>query len=147
MPILPTLIGLLVLAFFGAVCLALAACTRYEAALLPLPLLCGAVTVLYVAGLFNVLHVGMFAVAGGLLAAGVYCGVRAGWRAVRDAAGSPGFWMFFGGAVFLWVLFAELQPMFTQWDEFTAWGLAPKMMAERASLYGHDPVDLTAAFV
>ena len=39
MPILPTLIGLLVLVFFGAVCLALAACTRYEAALLPLPLL------------------------------------------------------------------------------------------------------------
>ena len=36
MPILPTLIGLLVLAFFGAVCLALPACTRYEAALLPL---------------------------------------------------------------------------------------------------------------
>lgn len=146
MPILPTLIGLLVLAFFGAVCLALAACTRYEAALLPLPLLCGAVTVLYVAGLFNVLHVGMFAVAGGLLAAGVYCGVRAGWRAVRDAAGSPGFWMFFGGALFLWVLFAALQPMFTQWDEFTAWGLAPKMVAERASLYVQDPVNLTASF-
>ena len=146
MSILPTLTGLLVLAFFGAVCLAVAACTHYEAALLPLPALCGAVVVLYVAGLCNVLHIGLFAVVGILLAAGVYCGVRAGWRAIRDAAGSPGFWLFLGGSVFLWVLFAVLQPMFTQWDEFTAWGLAPKMVAERAQLYVRDPVNLTASF-
>ena len=116
MPILPLLAGLLALAFLGLCSLAVSACTRYDAALLPLPVLCGAVTVLYVTALFNVLHIGLFAVAGGLLAAGVYCGVRAGWRAVRDAAGSPGFWLFVGGAAFLWVLFAALQPMFTQWD-------------------------------
>ena len=146
MPILPLLAGLLALAFLGLCSLAVSACTRYDAALLPLPVLCGAVAVLYVTALFNVLHIGLFAVAGSLLAAGVYCGVRAGWRAVRDAAGSPGFWLFVGGAAFLWVLFAALQPMFTQWDEFTAWGLAPKMVAERARLYVADPVNLTASF-
>ena len=37
-------------------------------------------------------------------------------------------------------------PMFTQWDEFTAWGLAPKMVAERAALYVADPINLTASF-
>lgn len=36
--------------------------------------------------------------------------------------------------------------MFTQWDEFTAWGLAPKMVAERAALYVADPINLTASF-
>ena len=46
----------------------------------------------------------------------------------------------------MWVLFALQQPMFTQWDEFTAWGLAPKMVAERAALYVADPINLTASF-
>lgn len=143
---LPILTGLLVLAFFGAFCLCVSACTRYDAALLPLPTLCGAVVVLYIFALPGMLHVGLFVVMGILLAAGVYCGVRAGARAVRDAMGSAGFWMFLGAAAFLWVLFGILQPMFTQWDEFTAWGLAPKMVAERSALYVADPVNLTASF-
>ncbi len=146
MPLFSMLAGLLLLAFLGACCLAVAACTRYEAALLPLPALCGAVAVLYVAGLCGALYIGLFLAGGGLLAAGVYCGVRAGWRAIRDAAGCPGFWLFLGGAAFIWVLFAFLQPMFTQWDEFTAWGLAPKMVSVRAQLYVADPVNLRASF-
>ena len=146
MPLLPIITGLLALAFLGAFCLAVSACTRYDAAVVPLPTLCGGVCVLYLTALFGMLHVGMFAVFGILLAGGVYCGVRAGLRALRDAAGSAGFWLFLGGAAFLWVLFGVLQPMFTQWDEFTAWGLAPKMVAERAALYVADPVNLTASF-
>ena len=146
MAIVPVLTGLLALAFLGAFCLAVSACTRYDAAVLPLPTLCAAVCVLYVSALFGMLHVGMFAVFGILLAGGVYFGVRAGLRALRDAAGSPGFWLFLGGAALLWVMFGVLQPMFTQWDEFTAWGLAPKMVAERAALYVADPVNLTASF-
>lgn len=134
------------LAFLGAFCLCFSACTRYDAALLPLPTLSGAVVVLYISALPGMLHVGLFLVLAILLATGVYCGVRAGARAVRDAMGSAGFWLFLGGAAFLWVLFGILQPMFTQWDEFTAWGLAPKMVAERAALYVADPVNLTASF-
>ena len=146
MSLLPILTGLLVLALFGAFCLCVSACTRYDAALLPLPALCGAVVVLYIFALPGMLHVGLFIAVAILLAGGVYCGVRAGARAVGDAMGSAGFWLFLGGAAFLWVLFGVLQPMFTQWDEFTAWGLAPKMVAERSALYVADPVNLTASF-
>lgn len=146
MQLFPTLIGLALLLFFGVCCLAVAACTHYDAAVLPLPILCGAVIVLYITGLLNVLHIGLFLVVGGLLAAGVYCGFRAGFRAMREAAGSPGFLLFLGTAVFFWILLAVRQPMFTQWDEFTAWGLAPKMVAERSSLYVSNPVNLTASF-
>ena len=146
MTLLSIFAGLVALALLGAFCVCFSACTRYDAALLPLPTLSGAVVVLYIAALPGMLHVGMFAVLAILLAGGVYFGVRAGARAIRDAMGSAGFWMFLGGAAFLWVLFGILQPMFTQWDEFTAWGLAPKMVTERAALYVADPVNLTASF-
>ena len=39
--LIPILTGLLVLAFLGAFCLCFSACTRYDAALLPLPALDG----------------------------------------------------------------------------------------------------------
>ena len=146
MPILPLLAGLLALAFLGLCSLAVSACTRYDAALLPLPVLCGAVTVLYVTALFNVLHIGLFAVAGGLLAAGVYCGVRAGWRAVRDAAGSPGFWLFVGGRRFCGCCLRPCSRCSPSGTSSRPWGLAPKMVAERARLYVADPVNLTASF-
>ncbi|MEE0801067.1 MAG: hypothetical protein U0L91_07290 [Gemmiger sp.] len=138
--------GLLFILFFSAVCLCVAACTNYDAAALPLPVLSGAVVVLYLFGLLGPLQYGRFAVFAILLACGVYFGVRAGARAIRRAARSPGFLLFVGGACFLWLLLGILQPMFTQWDEFTAWGLAPKMVAERACLYVADPVNLTASF-
>ena len=49
--------------------------------------------------------------------------VAAAWK---KAASVPGFTLFLGGAAFIWLLFCVQQPMFTQWDEFTAWGLAPR---------------------
>lgn len=138
--------GLLFLLFFSACCLCVAACTRFDAALLPLPALCGSVVVLYLLSLLGLLQFGHFIIMAVWLAGGVYFGVRAGWRAIRQALFSPGFLLFVGGSCFLWVLFALQQPMFTQWDEFTAWGLAPKMVAERAALYVADPINLTASF-
>ena len=140
------LFGLLFLLFFSACCLCVAACTRFDAAVLPLPVLCGSVVVLYLLSLLGLLSAGRFLVMAIWLAGGVYFGVRAGWRAIRQAMCSPGFLLFVGGSCFLWVLFAVQQPMFTQWDEFTAWGLAPKMVAERAALYVADPINLTASF-
>src|SRR5699024_12528092 len=56
-----------------------------------------------------------------LFRSGVYCGVRAGLRAMREAAGSVGFLLFLCGSACIWILFAVRQPLFTQWDEFTAW--------------------------
>ncbi|WP_370841196.1 hypothetical protein [Gemmiger formicilis] len=70
-------------------------------------------------------------------------GVAAAWK---RAVSAPGFTLFLGGAVFIWLLFCVQQPMFTQWDEFTAWGLAPKMVVERGAFYVADPVNLKASF-
>lgn len=71
----------------------------------------------------------------------------AGWPSRNaEAAGSAGFLLFLCGSACIWILFAVRQPLFTQWDEFTAWGLAPKMVAIRSSLYVADPVNLTASF-
>ena len=139
-------LGLAFILFFSGFCLCVAACTRYDAAALALSTLCGAVVVLYLLGLLNLLQFGRFAIFAILLAGAVYFGVRAGARAIRQAACSPGFLLFVGGACFVWVLFGILQPMFTQWDEFTAWGLAPKMVAERSAFYVADPINLTASF-
>lgn len=138
--------GLLTLALLGAFCLNVAACTRYSAAALPLPTLAGSAVVLYLAGCLGVLPGGLFVVYGILLAGAVYFGFRAGMQAIRDAVCNPGFLLFVGGAAFLWVLFWVQKPLFTQWDEFTAWGLAPKMVQERGAFYVADPINLTASF-
>ena len=47
--------GLLFLLFFSACCLCVAACTRFDAALLPLPALCGSAVVLYLLSLLGLL--------------------------------------------------------------------------------------------
>ncbi len=138
--------GLLFLLFFSACCLCVAACTRFDAALLPLPALCGSAVVLYLLSLLGLLQFGHFIIMAVWLAGGVYFGVRAGWRAIRRALFSPGFLLFVGGSCFIWVLFCFAAAMFTQWDEFTAWGLAPKMVVERGAFYVADPVNLKAAF-
>ena len=54
--------GLLFLLFFSACCLCVAACTRFDAALLPLPALCGSVVVLYLLSLLGLLQFGHFIV-------------------------------------------------------------------------------------
>ena len=50
--------GLLFLLFFSACCLCVAACTRFDAALLPLPALCGSAVVLYLLSLLGLLQFG-----------------------------------------------------------------------------------------
>lgn len=92
--------GLLFLLFFSACCLCVAACTRFDAALLPLPALCGSVVVLYLLSLLGLLQFGHFIIMAVWLAGGVYFGVRAGWRAIRRALFSPGFLLFVGAAAF-----------------------------------------------
>lgn len=119
-------------------------------ALLPLPVLSGAVVVLYLCGIAGILRAGAVLVLLALAAVwvpGLVClrpaGVRKAWQ---NALCTPGFTLFFGGAAFIWVLFCVQEPMFTQWDEFTAWGLAPKMVVERGAFYVADPVNLKASF-
>ena len=119
-------------------------------ALLPLPVLGGAVVVLYLCGIAGILRAGAVLVLLALAAVWVLglvqlrpAGVLKAWQ---NALCMPGFALFLGGSAFIWVLFCVQEPMFTQWDEFTAWGLAPKMVVERGAFYVADPVNLKASF-
>ncbi len=119
-------------------------------ALLPLPVLSGAVVVLYLCGIAGILRAGAVLVLLALAAVWVLglvqlhpAGVLKAWQ---SALCTPGFALFLGGSAFIWVLFCVQKPMFTQWDEFTAWGLAPKMVVERGAFYVADPVNLKASF-
>lgn len=142
--------GLVLLVLLGGACGVLAAGGKLQAALLPLPLLAGAALLLYAFGIAGALRPGALLAVALLAATWVVGLVRlrpAGFvRACRQALATPGLALFLGGAAFFWVLFFVLQPMFTQWDEFTAWGLAPKMVVERAAFYVADPVNLKASF-
>ena len=147
MPLLTTLSfylgGLLVLALVCFFCLSVSAASGVNAALLPLPTLAGSVLTLLLAGYAGALHLGLFFVYAALLAGGVYAAFRAGKRALWEALQSPGFLFFAAASAFFWILFAVLQPMFTQWDEFTFWGIAPKMVKEENMLYPLAPGNLT----
>ena len=142
--------GLALLALLTGACAVLAVRTGVHAALLPLPLLAGAGLLLYGFGLAGALRAGAWAAAALLAAVWAVGLVRlrpAGFaKACRAALSAPGLALFLAGAAFLWVLFFVQQPMFTQWDEFTAWGLAPKMVVERGAFYVADPVNLKASF-
>lgn len=142
--------GLFVLLLLAGACAVLASGGKLHAALLPLPLLAGSAVLLYGFGIVGALRVGVALVILLLAAVWVVGLVKlrpAGFaKACREALSTPGLVLFLGGTVFFWVLFFVQQPMFTQWDEFTAWGLAPKMVVERGAFYVADPVNLKASF-
>ena len=137
--------GVLVLALVCAFALCAAARTGLDAALLPLPTLAGATVVLLVFACFDLLRPGLWTVLAVLALGTVWCAVRAGALALKRAAASPGWVLFAATSLFFWVLFAVRQPMFTQWDEFTAWGLAPKLVKQLDALYVAAPGNLTAS--
>lgn len=142
--------GVLVLVLLTGGCAVLASGGRLHAALLPLPLLAASALILYGFGIAGALRIGAALVILLLAALWVVGLVRlrpAGFvRACRQTLATPGIALFLGGAVFFWGLFFVLQPMFTQWDEFTAWGLAPKMVVEQGAFYVANPVNLKASF-
>ena len=142
--------GLFVLLLLAGACAVLASGGKIHAALLPLPQLAGSAVLLYGFGIVGALRVGVALVILLLAAVWVVGLVKlrpAGFaKACREALSTPGLVLFLGGAAFFWVLFFVHQPMFTQWDEFTAWGLAPKMVVERGAFYVADPVNLKASF-
>ncbi len=137
--------GLLVLGLVCALSLCAAAALGWDAALLPLPTLAAGAVLLSLCGCFGVLGAGAWAVPALLLLGAVYSGVRAGAAALQKAACSPGLWLFAGASAFFWVLFAVQRPMFTQWDEFTAWGAAAKLVKTMDALYVAQPYSLTAS--
>ena len=144
------LYALALLLLLSGACAILGEKSNLSPALLPLPVLSGAVVVLYLCGIAGVLRAGAVLVLLALAAVWVLGLVQlrpAGvFKAWQSALCAPGFALFLGGAAFIWVLFCVQKPMFTQWDEFTAWGLAPKMVVERGAFYVADPVNLKASF-
>lgn len=144
------LYALALLLLLSGACAILGEKSNLSPALLPLPVLSGAVVVLYLCGIAGILRAGAVLVLLALAAVWVLglvqlrpAGVFKAWQSALHA---PGFALFLGGAAFIWVLFCVQKPMFTQWDEFTAWGLAPKMVVERGAFYVADPVNLKASF-
>ena len=144
------LYALALLLLLSGACAILGEKSGLSPALLPLPVLSGTVVVLYLCGIAGILRAGAVLVLLALAAVWVLglvqlrpTGVRKAWQ---NALCTPGFTLFLGGAAFIWVLFCVQEPMFTQWDEFTAWGLAPKMVVERGAFYVADPVNLKASF-
>ena len=144
------LYALALLLLLSGACAILGEKSNLSPALLPLPVLSGALVVLYLCGIAGVLRAGAVLVLLALAAVWVLGLVQlrpAGvFKAWQRALYTPGFALFLGGAAFIWVLFCVQKPMFTQWDEFTAWGLAPKMVVERGAFYVADPVNLKASF-
>ena len=142
--------GLALLVLLAGASAVLSAWADLDAALLPLPLLVGDALLSYGFGVAGALRIGAvlaFVLLAALWVVGLVRLRPAGFaKACGAALRQPGLALFVGGAAFLWVLFFVQQPMFTQWDEFTAWGLAPKMVVERGAFYVADPVNLKASF-
>lgn len=113
--------------------------TRLPAALAPLPVCCGAMVWLVVAGYCGVL----LPAAVLLMAAGAASLVfllasarRGGFRKLL----SPGFVLFCAaGAAFI-LLFAVRKPMAQGWDEFSLWATAVKLTREHHVIYSAAPI-------
>ena len=92
--------GLLFLLFFSACCLCVAACTRFDAALLPLPALCGSVVVLYLLSLLGLLQFGHFIIMAVWLAGGSTLGCVPGGGLSGGRCSAPAFCFLWAAAAF-----------------------------------------------
>lgn len=138
------LTGILVLVLVCAASVSLAAATGRDAAVFPLPIFAGAVCLLLAGGCLGMLQGALWLCYLLLLAGAAALGLRAGRARWLTAASSTGLLFFAAASLVIWVLFAVLQPMFVEWDEFTFWGMAAKLLKEKNVLYPADPANLRA---
>lgn len=128
-------LAVLVLAVFGAVH------TRQNAGALPLCVVCAVVLVLCAAGFAGLLAAGAVLVLAAALAAAAALTVQAVrhknvfWRQVKNQCLTPAFGLYLAGSLALAALLFFQQPLFTQWDEFSFWGTAAKVVKENNTLY------------
>ena len=125
------LTGILVLVLVCAASVSLAAATGRDAAVFPLPIFAGAVCLLLAGGCLGMLQWALWLCYLLLLAGAAALGLRAGRARWLAAASSTGLLFFAAASLVIWVLFAVLQPMFVEWDEFTFWGMAAKLLKEK----------------
>lgn len=136
--------GAIILPALCAGCLALASLLDCDPALLPLPVLAGSGVWLCVFGMLGALQLGGWLWLAGMLAIAAAAVWESGLRGVLRRLGSPAFVLFSLAGLGVWVLFAVQKPMFTQWDEFTFWGIAAKMTKESDMLHAAAPGNLGA---
>ena len=136
--------GLLTLLALCGLCLFLSERLDLRISLLPLPVLAGSVLWLCLGGFAGLLLPAAWV----WLAAAVCCTLltlrRTGVKKALARLWEPGFLVFVGGAVLLWVLFWVTQPRFILWDEFTFWGSACKMTKLNHMLHPAAPGNVAA---
>lgn len=112
-----------------------------NAAVLPLVLLCGAVLLLCVLGCFGLLRWGVPLVLAAALASAVSLAVqavrggRAFGRRLCALCTQPALLMYAAGSLLIFGFMAVRRPLFTQWDEFSFWGTAAKVVKQNDALY------------
>lgn len=119
--------GLLALLAVWVLCAFFAHRFSCNAALLPLPVLAGAVLWLWLFGLMGRLLLGGWLFYTAVAAVALWLALKKQWPAAVKKLKQPGFLLFCGASLLFLILFACTQPMFISWDEFTFWGTAAKV--------------------
>lgn len=131
------------LGLLGASC-TFAALLDTEPGLLVLPLLGLGVVWTLAFGMAGMLYIGAFSFTLLLAAAAVWGGLGRKKACVAECARRPVTLILLGAGIAGWAAFAVLKPMFIQWDEFTFWGTACRMVKEQNMLYPGAPGNLAA---
>lgn len=108
---------------------------------LPLVVLCGMILTACTAGCFGLLKIGVWVILAAALGALLWTGYAL-YQAGPDAAKqrlrgclTPAWCVAFGGSLLLALFLAWQQPMPTQWDEFSFWATAAKVVKNNDALY------------
>lgn len=129
---------LLVLPALLGVCLALQKYSKLPAGAAPLAGLSGMFLVLFLGGICGVLPLATR----GVVLAGWLSLLACGWHSVKTKSSTawrclltPASILFWGGAVLLVLRLVWLQPAFLNFDEYSFWGAATRIITEKGVLY------------
>lgn len=135
------LLGLFSLAglslFLGRVC-------KRSVSLMPLVAVSGAMLWFTLFGMAGLLRLGGWLWYAGCAAALLWCVFTEKASLLKRL--TPGFMLFLAGGVFFVALFSITRPMLTQWDEFTFWGTAGKVITQTGRLYTTAQSNLIARY-
>lgn len=123
---------------------ALGSVLRLEPGLLVLPILGGCTVWLLLFGMAGALKAGLLLLLVLLFAAFLWAAWKERMPDLGEYLNRPVMNFLLIAGTFIWVLFAVLKPMFVQWDEFTFWGTACRMVSEQNMLYPGAPGNLAA---
>ncbi len=129
---------LLVLPALLGVCLALQKYSKISAGAAPLAGLSGIFLILFLGGMSGVLPLAAW----GVVLAGWLSVAVCGWHSIKTKSSTawcslltPASILFWGGAVLLTLRLAWLKPAFLNFDEYSFWGAATRLITENGILY------------